>query len=946
MRVPCKRRSWGGDVTFARSGTIIVPEIILDANTTINAGVQPVTLSGNDTNPVLRINGGVKVDLINLRITKGWGVYYSIIGNSGSLTISNCILSGNRGSVIGDNNEGTLTIINSTLSGNSSTDIGTSGAIVNGGIMTISDSTVSGNNSATFGGAIGNSGSVTISNSILSGNSSTYGGAIDNRRMGLITITNSTLSENIAQDGGGIFNEGALIISNSTLSGNSAFPPASEPLGIGSGGAIDNNGGTVTISNSTISSNLADSGGGIRSSGPLTITNSTLSGNLTEKIYPVDYGCGFRDPCGGGGILNTGAMLTISNSTLSDNSAKSQGGGISNFGYGIAVATVRIGSSLMIGNTAPYGNEFFGTGLYGRNEYSIFTSQGYNLFGENGDAGGAVPAANDWILAGAVATVIRSLDNNGGPTQTHALLASGPATDRIPSGINGCGTDITTDQRGEPRPQPQGGNCDIGAYEVAVVADHQPPVVSDLTAAPNPTPANKPAALTAMLDDRTTGNSHIASAEYNVDGGAWTPMSATDGAFDSPLESVTATLTFAPSQAGTRTLCVHGTDAFNNVSTEACTTVTVSPVDNTPPVITPTVSGTLGNNGWYTSNVTVNWTVTDDQSPITAQTGCDPSAVTADTAGDTFTCSATSGGGGTSQSVTIQRDTILPTITGNASPAPNAIGWRNSAVTVNFTCTDVTSGIAACTAPITLGEGANQTANGTATDNAGHTATAQVTDINVDRTAPAVSVTGITNGATYTLGSVPKGGCETTDALSGVDSYAALTGEDPNHVGTFTASCTGAMDKAGNAGATASVTYQVTSAPPPPSTFVFNPFSVNQININQRFKTLFLLSTFTLGQGSDGINPVTEPVKLVIANFTTTIPANKFRKGPAGVYAYIGTINNVSIQALIAPLGNNRFGFQATAYGADLTGTTNPVTVILTIGNDSGTTLVNNAIIR
>ena len=201
----------------------------------------------------------------------------------------------------------------------------------------------------------------------------------------------------------------------------------------------------------------------------------------------------------------------------------------------------------------------------------------------------------------------------------------------------------------------------------------------------------------------------------------------------------------------------------------------------------------MGNSGWYTSNIAISWTVTDAQSPITAQTGCDPSAVTADTAGDTFTCSATSGGGTTSQSVTIQRDTILPTITGNASPAENANGWRNSAVTVNFTCTDVTSGIAACTARITLGEGVNQTANGTATDNAGHTASAQVTGINVDLTAPVVSVTGVTNGATYTLGSVPAAGCETTDALSGVDRprHAERAG-DPSGLGTFIASCTGA----------------------------------------------------------------------------------------------------------------------------------------------------------
>ena len=55
---------------------------------------------------------------------------------------------------------------------------------------------------------------------------------------------------------------------------------------------------------------------------------------------------------------------------------------------------------------------------------------------------------------------------------------------------------------------------------------------------------------------------------------------------------------------------------------------------------------------------------------------------------------------------------------------------------------------------------------------------------------------------------------------------------------------------------------------------------------------------------------------------------------------------SVSIEALIVPLGNNRFGFQVAAYGANLSGTKNPVTVGLLIGDDSGTTTVNNAIIR
>ncbi|NTU43649.1 MAG: hypothetical protein HGA78_11510, partial [Nitrospirales bacterium] len=112
----------------------------------------------------------------------------------------------------------------------------------------------------------------------------------------------------------------------------------------------------------------------------------------------------------------------------------------------------------------------------------------------------------------------------------------------------------------------------------------------------------------------------------------------------------------------------------------------------------------------------------------------------------------------------------------------------------------------------------------------------------------------------------------------------------------------------------------------------------------QRLKTLLLTSNFTLGKDSNGINPLQDAVTLTIGNFTTTIPAGSFRKGPAGGYIFAGKINNVLIEALIKPLGSNRFWFQAAAYGADLRGTKNPVTVGLAIGDDSGTTSVNAVI--
>ena len=132
----------------------------------------------------------------------------------------------------------------------------------------------------------------------------------------------------------------------------------------------------------------------------------------------------------------------------------------------------------------------------------------------------------------------------------------------------------------------------------------------------------------------------------------------------------------------------------------------------------------------------------------------------------------------------------------------------------------------------------------------------------------------------------------------------------------------------------------------PSSGTAFGNFDVGRLNVNKRFKTSFLLSDFALSNGSNGIDPTTELVKFTVANFTATIPVGSFRKGRFGAYTYVGTIDKVWIEVSITPLGNNRFGFQATAYGANLAGVANPVTVELAIGNDSGKTSTNNAIIR
>lgn len=140
------------------------------------------------------------------------------------------------------------------------------------------------------------------------------------------------------------------------------------------------------------------------------------------------------------------------------------------------------------------------------------------------------------------------------------------------------------------------------------------------------------------------------------------------------------------------------------------------------PVITPNVSGTLGANGWYTSDVTVTWTVVDDESTITAESGCDATTISTDTSGTELTCSATSAGGTNQQSVTILRDATAPTLNPSVSPNPVLL---NGTATASPNASDATSGIASasCDAVDTSSVGGHSVAC-SATDTAGNTASA------------------------------------------------------------------------------------------------------------------------------------------------------------------------------------------------------------------------------
>jgi DNA-binding beta-propeller fold protein YncE len=118
------------------------------------------------------------------------------------------------------------------------------------------------------------------------------------------------------------------------------------------------------------------------------------------------------------------------------------------------------------------------------------------------------------------------------------------------------------------------------------------------------------------------------------------------------------------------------------------------------------------------------------------------------------------------------------------------------------------------------------------------------------------------------------------------------------------------------------------------------PFATSFAKLEISRKGFDLNEFFTLGANSNGINPVTENVTLQIGTFSVTIPAGSFEQKPNGRFDFKGVINDVKLKAQIVPLGNNIFTFNAEGKGVDLTGLSNPVTVVLTIGIDSGTTAV------
>jgi len=290
-----------------------------------------------------------------------------------------------------------------------------------------------------------NSWTMTLTRSIFSGNQNSGGNADAVENDGTMSIDHCSITNNRG-DRGSIYNIGSVTMDSSVVAGHTFFTS--------SDGGIVNDGGIVVLRNSAISNNLAVRGGGILNAGDLLITNSLIISN--RSTYS-------DNDTPGGGLYNIGYAVLV-NTTISGNRAAGAGGGIWNQG-GLRLLNCTVASNFVFSNT--YNRPTAGGGVWdsgvfqcrntiiAENHSSISNctfcpddiSGFMESFGHN-----LIQATNGWFNAGYVTTDLLGVDpklgplqDNGGPTWTHALLQGSPAIDAgDPVGAP------STDQRGLP----------------------------------------------------------------------------------------------------------------------------------------------------------------------------------------------------------------------------------------------------------------------------------------------------------------------------------------------------------------------------------------------------------------------------------------------------------------------------------------------------------------
>jgi CheY-specific phosphatase CheX len=563
---------------------------------------------------------------------------------------------------------------------------------------------------AASGGGIGNIGTLTVNDSTFLDNNAIFdGGALINSNGATATINRTSASGSETRSSGGAFwNQGTLTLNETDVHGNQSYG--------GGGGIVNDFTGTLTVNNSTVRANIANylgqpestgsGGGGIANfRGVVTISGSTIAGNDT----------GYAE-AGGGGIGNFGGTMTIVNSTVYGNAAVQNGGGVF-VGRDPAYPDLPNGT-LTIRSSTISNNEIQS---YGRRRDNNFPPVILTFIPEGGGvyaASGASATVHNTIIAGNRAL---AGDYNGTP------IAASTSVDV--AGTFNASYNLVGDATGATGFAGNGNQAGTGAAPID-------PRLGLLDANGGPTATTPPLAGSPAL-------------------GAGNPAAPGTAVDVCPIADQ------------------RGISRVGKPCDVGSVQVSVAP-DTTPPTVTVTApSAPAGQGGFFNAAdgpVTVNVSATDASgvsslsctvngtaTTVGSQSGSSPRTGSFTLSGSgtyAIACSATDSrgnsgaAGGSANTATVKIDADAPTISSAITPAsPASSGWYNSstgAPTVSFTCNDTGgSGLAGtCPAPVTLGEGANQTVSRTVADVAGNTSAAATrSGMNVDLTAPTVTVT-------------------------------------------------------------------------------------------------------------------------------------------------------------------------------------------------------------
>jgi hypothetical protein len=228
-------------------------------------------------------------------------------------------------------------------------------------------------------------------------------------------------------------------------------------------------------------------------------------------------------------------------------------------------------------------------------------------------------------------------------------------------------------------------------------------------------------------------------------------------------------------------------DTSGNTASDTQTGINI---DKTKPSASASRTPAPNANGWNNSDVTVSFEGTDALSGIDS---CSAHQVFGEGANQSASGTCTDKAGNVSDTATVSDinvDKTPPSIAGAPDRSPNSNGWYNADVTISFECDDNLSGVASCTDPISLDQGADQSVTGDVADQAGNTASGTVSGINIDKTDPVINAgldrTGAVSGWFNISTGAPTVSFTCSDALSGLDDacpspYLFADGEDQSY---------------------------------------------------------------------------------------------------------------------------------------------------------------------